>query len=155
MEHGRTPIGRFVHSTWINLNIRCANGKYKCYDRNKETKNKCYENVYIKFSREEFKEWCYTNKDKILNLERPSLDRIDKSKDYSLDNIQVLELKDNIRKDHLKFKDGKCVCYVCKEEKDLELFTTDNRRVNGKKTICKKCDNLRYHIRKAKKLNIN
>ena len=33
-----------------------------------------------------------------MTLERPSLDRIDRAKDYTLDNIQVIELKENIRK---------------------------------------------------------
>ena len=76
----RTPIGNFIHTTWGNLNTRAANGKH----RQNNSKNSCYGNIYIRFSREEFKERCLNNKEYILSLERPSLDRKDSGKDYNL-----------------------------------------------------------------------
>ena len=88
----RTPIGKFIHSSWGNLNVRC--GKYK----HLRTENKCrsYESIKIEFTREEYKDWCLANDELILSLSRPSLDRIDPDKNYSLDNIRVIELVDNI-----------------------------------------------------------
>jgi len=90
----RTKIGNFIHSSWTNINIRC--GKYK----ESQTPNKCqsYKDIKIKMTRDEYKNYCVENKDNILSLEKPSIDRIDSSKDYSLDNIQIIELKDNISK---------------------------------------------------------
>lgn len=94
MSEKRTPIGKFIKYSWTNLNIRA--GKYK----HLQTKNKCkvYENISIEFTREEYKNWCYNNKELILSLKRPSLDRKDSNKNYSLDNIQVIELLENIKK---------------------------------------------------------
>ena len=93
----RTPIGNFIHSTWTSINLRC--GKYKHLQKELQLKkNKKYKGISVDFTREEFKNWCYENKDKILSLSRPSLDRINSSLNYSLDNIQVIELTDNINK---------------------------------------------------------
>ena len=94
MSKKRTPIGKFIKSSWTNMNIRA--GKY----RHLQTpgKNKCYSNVYIEFTRQEYKNWCLSQKEYILKLKRPSLDRIDYNLNYCLDNIQIIELEDNIRK---------------------------------------------------------
>jgi formylmethanofuran dehydrogenase subunit E len=120
----RSFIGAFVHSKWLAMNIRA--GKY----RHIQTKEKCknYINISITFSREEFKNWCY------------------KTKDYTLDNIQVIELADNIRKDKIKASNGYCRCYRCGETKPLEIFAKDKRRVNGKATVCRPCDNRRRNL---------
>lgn len=136
---GRTPIGRFIHSSWTNLNIRC--GKYKYL----QTKIKCrtYENIIIEFTREEYKDFCILNANQILKLIKPSLDRKDKTKNYSIDNIQFIELSDNIRKDKIKSKNGKCVCFKCKIEKEIIFFAKSKERSNGHSTLCKKCDSLR------------
>lgn len=140
MREKRTAIGKFIHATWTNLNIRC--GKY----RNLQTKEKCktYENIKITFSREEFKFWCYERKEVIESLKRPSLDRINSNKDYSLDNIQILDLTANIGKEKLKFTDSTGTCYRCKEEKSIESFVKDKRRkLTGRATICKQCEVIR------------
>lgn len=94
MSDKRTPIGKFIHTSWINMNIRC--GKYK----HLQTKNKCkvYSNITIEMTRDEYKKWCIENKELILSLVRPSLDRIDSNKNYSIDNIQIIELDENIKK---------------------------------------------------------
>jgi len=135
----RTIVGKFIHSSWTNLNIRC--GKYK----HLQTVNKCktYNNINIEFTREEYKNFCILNKNKIESLKNPSLDRINKFENYKLNNIQIIELKDNIRKDKLKFNDDKSICHKCNCIKSIEEFSTDNRRINKKSTICKICDNLR------------
>lgn len=93
MSHARTVIGKFIHSTWTGLNMRC--GKYKHH----QTESKCrnYKNISIEFTRDEFKTWCYENKDLIETLTKPSLDRIDSDDNYTLSNIRIIELSENIR----------------------------------------------------------
>lgn len=98
----RSPIGKIIHSKWTNINTRAKNGKYRIVSN----KNTCYDNVIINFTREEFKNYCLENKDYILSLNNPSLDRIDSNGNYSLDNIQFIELKENIRR---KKKDNKFI----------------------------------------------
>ena len=88
--------------------------------------------------KETFVAWFMAN-----DFEGASVDRIDNTKDYSMDNIQMIPLSINIAKDKCKAKDGMCQCYVCKETKPLECFAVDKRRKNGRSTICKKCDSVR------------
>jgi len=141
MRDKRTTIGRFIHSTWTNLNIRCANGIY----RNLRTVRKClcYDGVLILFSRDEFKNWCHLNKNLIETLDHPSIDRIDNNKNYTLENIQISDLSHNIRKDKTVFIGGYGVCSLCKEKKVEDDFCVDKRRFVGRGTICKMCDSKR------------
>lgn len=144
----RTKVGNFVHSVWTSLNLRCVNGKY----HHLRTISKClvYEDIMIEFTRDEFKKYCIDNLLLIESLDRPSLDRIDNSLGYSLCNIQIIELRDNIRKSKLKAKDGKSTCCRCGEEKDLDLFSKDRRLISGYTNKCKKCDNLRRKSTRGK-----
>lgn len=137
----RTVVGNFVHSVWTGLNIRCSNGKYF----HLRTTDKClrYETVLIKMSREEFKDFCISNKNIIESLTRPSLDRIDDKGDYSIGNIQIIELGDNIRKSKMVFKDGVIKCCCCGEIKEFGLFCIDKRLSVGRSTLCKACYNKR------------
>lgn len=97
MSKQRTPIGSFIHSSWTSINIRC--GKYQHIQTEyQKLKNKTYKNIIIEFTQPEYKEWCLNNKKQILSLKKPSIDRIDTTKNYSLDNIQVIELKENVGK---------------------------------------------------------
>lgn len=90
----RTIVGRFLKVSWHNLQIRC--GKHR-HHRNK-SKCKVYDSIKILFTREEYKKWCWSQKELIESLERPSLDRVDSSGHYCLENIQIIELRDNIAK---------------------------------------------------------
>ena len=51
----RSEIGKFIHSTWISMNIRA--GIY----RHLQTKHKCtsYKDITIEFSREDYKIFVY------------------------------------------------------------------------------------------------
>ena len=137
----RTVVGKFIHSSWTSLNIRC--GKYKAYN----TKNKCksYENISIEFTREEYKQFCLERIGIIESLKRPSLDRKDKTKNYSLNNIQIIELIENIIKDKTIFNyvNNTGTCSICKEVKNIEQFSKDKRRYIGRGSICKSCDSKR------------
>jgi hypothetical protein len=146
MSEKRTPLGKFIHSSWINLNIRAGNGKY----HHLATRSKCksYVEIDVLFSREEYKNFCILNENNILKLSRPSLDRKDNNKHYTLENIQFIELKDNIRKEKLTFNEKLHIgtCFKCKETKDVSLFAIDRRRINKHSSMCKKCDNARKII---------
>lgn len=97
MGKTRTLIGKFIKNKWTSMNMRC--GKYR-HLGNKH-KNKCYENISIEFSRLEFKNWCLKREQQILLFTKPSIDRIDSTKNYTLDNIQVVELSQNVRRKRL------------------------------------------------------
>jgi len=132
----RTQIGAFIHSSWTNMNIRA--GKY----RHLQTVNKCktYDDIEILFTRQEYKSFCIKNEELILNLKKPSVDRIDKNIGYELSNIQFIELEDNIVKDKTVFKNGLGICSVCKQSKLEDHFAKDGRRKLGRSSICKICD---------------
>lgn len=100
-----------------------------------EDKNKCYKGVDVKISKEDFVTWFMEN-----DFEGCSVDRIDVNKGYEVGNLQLIKLADNIRKDKVKAVDGMCECYRCKLTMALDLFAKDNRRANGRSTICKTCD---------------
>lgn len=143
----RSPIAKVYRSAWRGLNTRCSNGKW--FHLRTKSKCKTYENIEIQFTSEEFSAYCRDNKDHILSLSRPSVDRIDKTRHYTLDNIQFMELADNIRKDSVISDGINCTCYRCGLEKLLEEFTVDRRRGNGRTTCCKLCDNLRKRRSRA------
>lgn len=92
-------LNKRIKSVWTNINIRAANGLYR--KERSDNKNNVYENINILFTRKEFKDWCFLNKDVILSLKRPSIDRINNKGHYSLDNIRFIELCENIRRKNL------------------------------------------------------
>lgn len=104
--------------------------------------NKHYKGVKMLISKEDFIRWFRQN-----DFEGASVDRINKCGDYSLDNVQMISLDENIRKDKVKSHDGVCECYVCKKTKLLESFAVDKRRKNGHSTICKDCDSKRKLVK--------
>lgn len=110
-------------------------------------KNECYKNISFELDEKEFIEWFMKN-----DFKGASVDRIDNSKGYSMDNIQLIKLEENISKNHRKAKDGMCECCRCHQIKPLSEFTKDHRTYNGYTTICKDCERKRsiekYYRRK-------
>lgn len=121
---------------------RRANNKYNAIlsrlNATTRDKNKAYVGVELRVTREDFIAWYMP-----LDFEGASVDRIDKNGHYELSNMQVIPLDENIRKDKVKAQNDHCECYVCKTTKPLEEFSVDNRRKNGRSTICKACENIR------------
>lgn len=135
----RDPVKLFVKSRWTVLNVRCANGKY----HRDSSRNNSYAEINIMFTRSEFANWCRDRWESIQAMRKPSIDRLDKRLDYTLDNMQVIELAENIRKDKTVFRDGYGVCYRCKERKMESMFCVDRRRMNGRTSLCLDCERLR------------
>jgi hypothetical protein len=87
-------------SRWSGINRRTVNGAYP--ERNKRTS--CYldSGVRLEMTKEEFKIWCFDRKDIIENMYKnniiPSIDRIDTNGHYSIDNIQIIDQKENSKK---------------------------------------------------------
>ena len=137
----RKMTGYDLRNSLIGTKRRAINHYNLIINRLKKTnllKNKCYKGIKLNISKEEFVEWFMKN-----DFKNCSVDRIDKNKDYSLDNIQLIPLVDNIRKDKIKEHDGMCECYVCNQTKPLSEFAKDNRRLNAYTTICKECERKR------------
>lgn len=101
-------------------------------------RNAKYKGISMDIPKEDFINWFMAN-----DFEGASVDRIDNTKNYTMDNIQLIPLSENIRKDRIKSKGGYCECYGCHQIKELSLFAKDKRRLNGYSTICKECDNRR------------
>lgn len=111
-------------------------------------KSGSYVGIKLLVSREEFISW-YMPKD----FAGASVDRINAKKHYSLDNMQVIPLRENIRKDKIKAKDGSCICCVCKQIKPISEFCVDKRSWNGHSTICKECERERCREKSRKRYN--
>lgn len=99
-------------------------------------RNKGYKGVEVRLTREEFIKWFMP-----LDFEGCSVDRIDVKGHYELSNMQVIPLVENMRKDRMKAVGGECVCYSCNKAKPLEEFAKDKRRITGRSTCCRDCDN--------------
>lgn len=103
------------------------------------SKNKNYQGIEIRVSRSDFIEWFSKN-----DFSGCSVDRIDKSGHYELSNMQLISIQANIAKDKLKAFNGRSICYSCKQEKPLEDFVKETRRMHtGRSTICKPCESKR------------
>lgn len=91
----------FKRQSWQDINRRTVNGQFADMSN---YRNKCYleNDVRVEMSKDEFYDFCETNKRKILKLYKeghtPSIDRIDPTKNYEIGNIQVMSLSENVRK---------------------------------------------------------
>ena len=121
---------------------RRANNKYNAIlsrlNATTRNKNKAYVGVELRVTREDFIAWYMP-----LDFEGASVDRIDKRGHYELSNMQVIPLKENIRKDKIKEHEGMCECCRCHIVKPLSDFSKDKRRLSGYSTICIECERQR------------
>ena len=94
-----------IKNRWTNLNLRCVNGIYANAPSVKYTSQiKYYHNkgITLNMTKDEFVAWMYLMKPVhesiIAKGEKSSIDRIDENKGYSIDNIQMISLHENIEK---------------------------------------------------------
>jgi hypothetical protein len=82
---------------WGNIQKRTINSGKKCTDKYYEKKNRL-----LLMSKDAFYSWLELQRPLIENIysngKIPSIDRINNNGNYSIDNIQILELIENIKK---------------------------------------------------------
>lgn len=121
-----SEVSNWTHQKWAAINQRTVNGAYATAPslvKNPQTLSYIKKNILIDMTKDEFFDWCSANESKILemmvNNERPSIDRICEDCTYSIDNIQIIPLIDNMTKDS-------SVCV--RVERDKIDYTLRNRR---------------------------
>lgn len=117
------------------------------HDMSKRVKNQPeYAHVRVLMTQEEFTKWAvpklaewFANRP----TERPSLDRKDAAKHYSLDNLQILELGENARQrrnaKNVHAPEGKAWCGCCKNYLDRSEFGQHRSMYNGLQKRCRRC----------------
>lgn len=89
---------------WTTLNQRCINGAhFSDTSRNKSYRDKA---VMLEMTKAQFSEWVDCNWAKFAALyaegKTPSIDRINNALGYFAENMDVIDLKENMRKDRNK-----------------------------------------------------
>lgn len=120
-------------SYWTTLNQRCVNGS-QTIARNDSKRNDAYarKGVELLLSKEQFDQWVDKNWQAFASLyaegKTPSIDRIDSTKGYEPENMQVIDLKLNMRKDRTKpvirtsIFDGSTKRYECAKDAKVDGF---------------------------------
>lgn len=120
-------------SYWTTLNQRCVNG-LKSIARIDSKRNDAYlrKSVELLLSKERFDQWVDENWQKFASLyaegKTPSIDRMDSTKGYEPGNMQVIDLKTNMRKDRTKpvigtsIFDGSKKRYECAKDASVDGF---------------------------------
>lgn len=94
------PLNKFIRATWGNLNKRTVNGS--CPDTSSPgTRRYLERGIRLEFTREEFVVWCAAQRTSILSMDRPSIDRIDSTGHYRLENIRIVPLHVNMAQGRL------------------------------------------------------
>lgn len=126
-------------SYWQTLNQRCANGANRVNSRRNEAYAK--KGVNLELTKEQFNEWVDKNWETFRALyesgRTPSIDRIDNSRGYAIDNMQVIDLKQNMRKDRIKPVISTCL-FTGREER-YESAVDAERDGFDKKLISRAC----------------
>ena len=82
---------RRAYKAWKDQRQRCNNpndARFYCYGA---------KGIKVRYSSEEFVAWYLLEYVKRENWKRPQCGRIDHSRDYTLDNIELVECSDNVR----------------------------------------------------------
>lgn len=91
-------------SYWQTLNQRCANGRWRVNSKRNESYLR--KNVLLLITKEDFDRWVDDNWEKFDALYKagktPSIDRISNSGNYEIENMDVVDLKENMAKDRRK-----------------------------------------------------
>ncbi len=107
--------------------------------QNKNGHNPSYEKIPLQITKQELIGWILNNPPS-SDLERPSIDRIDNSKGYSLTNIRWLEHRINSKGCQRDIPEGFKKCSGCQKVLSLEAFSP-NRSLCGvqRQSKCRSC----------------
>lgn len=139
------PYLALINSRWSSLNQRSINGKYttspsaqKC----PQLKSYRDKGITIDLTYDQFKAWMLANEtlhnEIVARGDKSSIDRIDESLGYNLDNIQLIPLHQNIEK-----RVGKECKYTKEEEKEQKRIQ-NQRKYQGINTNEVKYNNLTF-----------
>lgn len=99
------PYLQIINNRWAAINQRTANGKFNSSftaQNNPQTQSYQKKGITLELTFQEFKDWMLENEEKhnqiVLSGDNSSIDRLDETKGYSLDNIQMISLHENIEK---------------------------------------------------------
>lgn len=94
----RGTLSYFQCFTWNKLNQRTVNGAYPQW-HHRGCLGYLKRGIELRMSKDEFYAWCRSQECTILELynsgNTPSIDRIDPEGHYSLDNIRILDFREN------------------------------------------------------------
>jgi hypothetical protein len=125
------------HLTYVNIQKRCENPKSKVY------KNYGGRGIKNELTHADLK--ILWNRDNAGTMKRPSIDRIDNDKNYTLENCRYIELSQNIRNSRLV--DGKPRTH-CNQGHE---YTPENTLTSAKARWCKTCTNARRLISRKRR----
>lgn len=91
----------FESQRWAQINHRTVNGA-KPYWTNPQHMVYLSAGIELRMTRDQFREWCRSRAEQIEQMYRdglrPSIDRIDGTGHYAVENLQLLPLSENCRK---------------------------------------------------------
>ena len=134
-----------MKKSWKLLS-RCIGSAQRASDRYSQILCRCgnreyYKNIKVLVSRDEFMPWFMAR-----DFKGASVDRINNRGHYKLDNMQVISVNDNARKDKIKNFDNGRKCSKCKIFKSREYFHKSKTRSSGLQDACKLCKKERSRI---------
>lgn len=78
----------FKSHRWSGIRSRCVNTGT---DKKHVTKSYITKGIKLLMTKEDFYSWCDLHSEEIFSMKNPSIDRIENSKGYSIENIRLLE----------------------------------------------------------------
>ncbi len=125
----RTPIYR-VKAAYANMQARCEN---------KNGKNPAYQNVELRMTFDEWKEWAlprYTKFIKDFPDQSPTVSRIGDVGHYEIGNIRIISFRDNLKEQKHPANFRTLVCPVCKKHFVKPAHRVDFKIKRGKTPCC-------------------
>lgn len=104
-EYKTIEVRKWAIGKWSTINQRTINGAYAhegSVTTNRQQASYLAKGVRIDMSFDAWHSYCISHEQEILDMikagQRPSVDRLDSSKGYQIDNLQIIPLIKNIRK---------------------------------------------------------
>jgi hypothetical protein len=116
-----SKIEKFAYYSWRNQRSRCNNPKCHAY------KTYGAKGIRVEYTSREFLGWVLENIKK-FNGNNPQIGRIDHSKNYSLDNIEIQSRSENCKERHRRcgptVKRKPMICFDYKSGEPLMSFSS-------------------------------